>query len=149
MNIKKQIDAGKYARYDYSDEANDQKFDMLRKSTEMFNRRSITSSLAFRRKTASRESYSSGTAKNDPTSQTSGEGSQPDITRQLTPCANEPVEVTDIVDDAEDILAKKKPHINNTVDNISILYSFQYIFIYCVHVSVFRNAYESPIRIRS
>ena len=89
---------------------------MLRKSTEMFNRRSITSSLAFRRKTISRESGSSGTgAKAETVSRGTGLDSQPDIGRQLTP--SEPVEITDIVDDVEDILDKKK--VNGAVDRRS------------------------------
>ena len=55
ISILKHIDESKYARRyaDYSEEANEKQFDMLRKSTEMLNRRSITSSLAFRRRTVS------------------------------------------------------------------------------------------------
>ena len=83
---------------------------MLRKSTEMFNRRSITSSLAFRRKTASRDSGSSPTSRKEPISRGSAVDSVPDISRQLTP--SDPVEITDIIDDVDDILDKQKPNIN-------------------------------------
>ena len=88
---------------------------MLRKSTEMFNRRSITSSLAFRRKTASRDSGSSPTSKKEQNSRLgSAVDSVPDIARQLTP--SEPVEITDIVDDVDDILGRKKVPNSNSVD---------------------------------
>ena len=91
---------------------------MLRKSTEMFNRRSISSNLAFRRKTVNTSqtgssgnrasgSGSASTKKNAPDSRVSAVSTEPDISRMLTPGDHVGgMEVTDIVDD-EDILDKK------------------------------------------
>ena len=118
LNIKKHIDKGRYAnRYaNFGEEADEQQFAMLRQSTEMQVRNSITSNLAFRRKTVNtsqtgssgnRGSESASARKNRPDSRVSAASAEPDISRMLTPGDHAGgMEVTDIVDD-EDILDKK------------------------------------------